>query len=320
MKKLSLIYNYKEQKKSSTMLALAQSECDAAEFLIEKKLYKEAVVHLYFTCFYATQSLLVGKIKSNPSHNHLQMELHHVYGKSQYFPRRYVNLHSRLHTIRNEYDYRNSYSPDPEMMLKELRSVRSYLKFSFKFVPKLEIKDIILGIYNDNKNIIKDFSYDIYCPKTYSHHTRITFWQPPFYLPIFSHKQLSMVIKNALQKLRVKNYNNYVIGLNSKLNQYSDEHLLMLDIDSVNPAIEKILKSYGGILLKSGRGYHFIGTEIIKGEKEWHRLHRKISKSGILKKCVDKKHIEISLKRGYSTLRITANSIKPQIPFFYKEL
>jgi len=318
MKRLQL--SYKNKKRASTLLALAQSEYEAAECLIEKKLYKEAVVHLYFTCFYASQSLLVNNIKLNPSHEYLEVWLHKIYGRSNQFPKKYVKLHSRLHIMRTDYDYRNTYSPDPEIMTKELRTLNAYLSFCFKFVPRLEISDIISGIYEDNKKIIKDFSYDVYCPKTYFHHTRFTCWQPPFYLLIFSHKKLNTIIKDGLRRLRVKNYNDYVVGLNSKLNQYSDDHLIMLDIDSLNPAVEKSLKPYGGILLKSGRGYHFIGTKIVRGREEWMKVLKKIIKDKKIKNSVDKKHINISFSRGYSTLRITANHIKPQIPFFYKEL
>lgn len=318
MKKL--VYSYKEQKRASTMLALAQSEYEAASVLIEKDLNKEAVVHLYFTCFYISQALLIKYITLNPSHKSLNGTLHKTYGRANFFPKMYVKLHSRLHVMRTEYDYRNSYSPDPEIMKKELLGIDKYLKFAFKFVPKVETQDIISGIYQDNKIIIRDFSYDIYCPKTYFHHVRITFWQPPFYLPVFSYKKLIIILKKSLQSLKVKRCDDYVIGINSRLDQYSDAHLLMLDIDSVNPAIEKALKFYGGILLKSGRGYHFIGTKIIVGEGEFKRTYLKILKDKNLKNSIDKNHIEISLKRGYATLRITANKIKPQIPFFFKEL
>jgi hypothetical protein len=47
----------------------------------------------------------------------------------------------------------------------------------------------------------------------------------------------------------------YAIGLNSRVNQYAEKHLLMLDLDSIDePAIER-LSEYGGCLLRSGRGY-----------------------------------------------------------------
>ncbi len=40
----------------------------------------------------------------------------------------------------------------------------------------------------------------------------------------------------------------------------------------------------------------------------------------VLKKYIDSDHIDISIRRGYSTLRITDSPVKPHIPFFYKEL
>jgi hypothetical protein len=57
-------------------------------------------------------------------------------------------------------------------------------------VPRVEVFDILRSILEENEGTIKDFSFDIYCPKTYSHYTRLTFWQPPFYLDIFGVKQM----------------------------------------------------------------------------------------------------------------------------------
>ncbi len=318
MKKLSL--SYPQMKRASTLLALAQSEFEAATHLVDKGLYKECMVHLYFTCFYASQALLIQTIRTNPSHQYLESELHRVYGRSTDFPRKYVRVHSDLHRLRTEYDYRNTYSPDPEETAKDLKRLGLYLRFALRNVPKLETIDILKGLCSDHKKLIKDLSYDVYCPKTYSHHARITFWQPPFYLDIFQPKKIGVQARKMLKKLRVKNSDNYVVGLNSRLNQYSDCHLILLDIDALNPAVEKALGKYGGILLKSGRGFHFIGKKIVSGEDEWRKTYKRIARDKVLKKHIDKTHIDISLMRGYATLRVTASAVKPNVPFFYKEL
>ena len=170
------------------------------------------------------------------------------------------------------------------------------------------------------KKTLRDFSFDIYCPKTYSHHTRLTFWQPPFYLDIFGVDQIAKHAVEVLGKLRVRRNKDYVVGLNSKVNQYKDDHLIMVDIDAVNPAVESALKPIGGVLLKSGRGYHFISRKIVSGASIWRKEMRNLLHNPALKQHIDKDHIEISLRRGYATLRVTSSPVKPTVPYFYKEL
>jgi hypothetical protein len=117
----------------------------------------------------------------------------------------------------------------------------------------------------------------------------------------------------------VRRPGDYVVGLNSRVNQYDDDHLVMIDIDAVNPAVESFLKPFGGTLLKSGRGFHFIGRKIISGGQSWRKVMCGFLRHKTLKKHIDKDHIEISLKRGYSTLRVTTSPVKPTAPYFYKE-
>jgi hypothetical protein len=189
-----------------------------------------------------------------------------------------------------------------------------------KVVPRVEVLDLLKSISEENPEKIKDFSFDIYCPKTYAHHTRLTFWQPPFYLEIFGVSQMVLGATRLLKGLRVRRSKDYVVGLNSRVNQYKDDHLIMIDIDTVNPAVESALKPIGGMLLKSGRGFHFIGRKIVSGVKAWRREMRALLRHKALKTRIDKDHIEISIRRGYSTLRVTSSPVKPTVPYFYKEI
>ena len=315
-----LKYNPREKRRASTLMALGTSERDAAGKLIEAELYREAVVHLYFTCFYVSHALLCKVLAANPSHEHVQKQLHKIYGRQKEFPRRYVDLHTFLHSQRIEFDYRTTHTPDPKELRKQLTTLTSYVNFALKVVPRVEVVDLLKGIADDNPEVIKDFSFDIYCPKTYSHHTRLTFWQPPFYLDIYGVKQLVAGAVRFLRGLKVRKSTDYVVGLNSKVNQYKDDHLIMVDIDTVNPAVETALKPIGGIMLKSGRGFHFIGRKIVFGSKAWQKQMKLLLRNKSLKDHLDKDHIQISLRRGYSTLRVTASPVKPTVPYFYKEL
>jgi uncharacterized protein (UPF0332 family) len=255
-----LIYTYRQKKRASTLMALACSEFEAGECLLQKLLYREAVVHMYFTCFYAGQALLCDRLSVNPSHKNIQVQLHSKFGRNPTFPRQYLELHKFLHSLRNEFNYKTTHTPNPHMLRQKQRILQRYLKFALKVVPRVDVAEILKGFYDLNKGKVKDFSYDIYCPKTYAHHTRLTFWQPPFYLGIYSPGHLILHAKKFLSALKVRRTGDYVVGINSRFNQYQNIHVLMLDIDSVDAAVESALKPLGGILLKSGRGFHFIGT------------------------------------------------------------
>lgn len=123
-----------------------------------------------------------------------------------------------------------------------------------------------------------------------------------------------------LKNLHVVRANDYVVGVNSRLNQYGGTHLIMLDIDSLDTSVEAHLSKLGGVLLKSGRGFHFIGNKVIEGQSQWEKTMRQLWRSKELKSYLDQDHLEVSLQRGYATLRVTTSKVKPQIPVFFKEL
>lgn len=319
MKKLSYS-TIKHKKKASTMFSLATGELLAAEVLVEKEMYREAVIHIYFCAYYLAQSVLMDVLKSN-SHKLVAMEFNKRYGKGQSFiPKTYVEFYNKIHVARNNNNYNDTVVPKKSMVIASLFHLHRLYSVIDKNLEKVTTLDIIKDIYISNPGIVKDFSYDIYCPKTYSHHNRISYWQPPFYIDVFSPEKLCKELKETLRRLRVRNNKEYVLGLNSKVNQYESNHYLMLDFDSMDTDVESELKEYGGVLLKSGRGFHFIGNNIIIGEKEWIKILRHIEKKKELKGKIDRDHIEISIKRGYSTLRITSSKIKPNIPIFYKQI
>ena len=317
---LNLNYNPEQKKKASTFLSIAKGEFESAEVLIEKELYRESIVHMYFCCFYIAKAFLVHKIRSNAGHKSVDINLHKFYSKNKKIPNFYIKLHSFLHELRTKHNYREFHSPPPSVLEKKLNRLRNYVSFAFKNIPKTTVLDIMREIYEANKDFVRNFSYDVYCPKTYSHHTRITFWQPPFYLGIFPPEKICEKVKKMLFSLKVKQSSNYVLGLNSRLDQYSDIHLIMLDIDTLDAGVEESLHAIGGVVLKSGRGLHFISRELIHGKNNWEKKMREILRNSTLKEYIDTTHITMSIKRGYSTLRITKNHIKPSVPIFYKEL
>ncbi len=156
MSRLKLTYDIKHKKLASTLVSLGLSEFEAAETLIEKELYRESVVHMYFTCFYLTQSLLVGNLRVNPSHKSVEAMLHKVYGRSLDVPKRYIDLHTELHSLRTTVDYRTTHVPSPAMLKRKLRVLRAYVHFTAIHVPKVETLELLADIYEANRKMIRD--------------------------------------------------------------------------------------------------------------------------------------------------------------------
>lgn len=92
---------------------------------------------------------------------------------------------------------------------------------------------------------------------------------------------------------------------------------MMLDIATLDSSIEAELKLMGSILLKSRRGLHFIANKIIGSQKKRESKMKQIKLNKIFSPLIYKNFIDMSLKRGYATLRLTENTIKPATPFFF---
>jgi len=296
---------YSQRKKSSHYLGMAEEKLVAIK---ENKNYFDKdliqtvnlLVHSYF-------SFRFGK-KFSQSEGLKRLG---GLAKRGSFPKKYYTLVRKIQSLKTE--------PAP-IGLSIVKSIQSFKTYIQKHINPITISEILIDYYEKNMSSIEDFSFDIYCPKTYSHHVRLTLWYPPFYLYCFSFEDLSQKAKSFLKKLKVKKSDNYVLGFNSRLDQYAGIHFIMLDLDSLSLEAEKQLKKIGGILFRSGRGYHFVGRKVIRGEKAWRKKLLSLKKNKKLKGHLDMDHVDISLKRGYSTLRITHSHVKPQIPFFLKEL
>lgn len=205
---------------------------------------------------------------------------------------------------------------------KELRLIKKKLKIDLEWaekkIPKIYVDEYLIQIFENYESVIEDFGLDFYCPKTYSHHVRATLWYPPFYFYCFSFKDIEKQLKKTFFNLSIKRSEDYVIGLNSKLDQYKSVHILMLDLDSITDRCLKVLKKIKGVLFKSGRGYHFIGKELIRGDAAWRKKLLSLKNHKDLKGAIDRDHVDISLQRGYSTLRVTRSPQKPETPYFYQ--
>jgi len=101
----------------------------------------------------------------------------------------------------------------------------------------------------------------------------------------------------------------YVLGLNSRVNQYEDHHIMLLDFDDVSSIPFDKFKGEPGFFFRTHSGFHFIGSKLYPFA-EWRKAMKKYSR------LASKDHFELSMKRGYATLRLTASSRKPFLPAY----
>jgi len=319
---MKLKLTHTQTRHASTRLAIAWSEYECAQLLLGKNKYREAAGRLYFACFHAGQAVLADRVSAKASHKNLKAELNKSSKTRSVPPPRYARLHNSLHQLRIAVDYESSASPEPEELESKLKAVQKYLQYVTRIVPRIELQEVLSSIVSEHKAIVQELSFDIYHPDPYyGGQTRLTVWQPAHDLKSFTPDRLIRKARKFLAEIRADLPDGYVAGLNSRLNQYGEPvHLLMLDLDTREPAAEAALQALGGTLVKSGRGFHFIGRHPIRGHKQWEGTLRRLQKWKKLRNFLDSKHIKYSLERGYSTLRLTAGPDKPHVPFFYKDL
>ena len=174
--------------------------------------------------------------------------------------------------------------------------------------PRLPIERIIKPLLGQGTQIA-DLSFDIYCPRSYKHHTRLTIWMPRILANGDHVSQALKVGRDMLRACGVKEVDPYVIGINSRVNQYKEQHLLMLDFDNISYEqlpLERLMAE-PGVLLRTESGYHFLGLRLYD-QVQW--KERLTSFRGL----ASDEHIDLSLQRGYGTLRMTASSRKPFAP------
>ena len=156
---------------------------------------------------------------------------------------------------------------------------------------------------------IRYFSFDVYCPKSYFHHTRFTVWTPKGRISDSWLRSVLATSIRSLNTLRVRESEDYVLGLNSRVNQYRPMHLLMLDLDDISSVPTSKFAKEPGFLFRTGSGFHFIGSKLYP-LVEWKRKMRSFLP------LASRQHYQLSLARGYATLRLTASRRKPMRPVY----
>jgi uncharacterized protein (UPF0332 family) len=267
-----------------------------------------AYSRLYYSAHHAAVALLRLSGNRAKSHQSIRSAFGQQWVKKRSFPPRYGRLLKALYSARAKADY-GEYVPTMARDLEQhSRFVEAFIKRAQKEVPPISTAKILAMIVSQNPEI-RDFSFDIYCPKSYYHHTRLTAWCPKGRVSdAWLHKLLNAQIR-TLKSLGVGEAGDYVLGLNSRVNQYKEQHVIMLDFDDVSSLPFHRFKGEPGFFFRTHSGYHFIGSKLY-GITAWRSRMRKFSR------IASKQHFDLSLKRGYGTLRLTTSPRKPVAPAY----
>lgn len=263
---------------------------------------------LYYSAHHIARALLQLIGNQSKTHKAIVNQFGLEWVGKRGFPTSYGRLLNNLYDDRDKADY-GEYVPTFESDIKSLaKQVENFIKKARQVIPPVSTAKILSLLVQANPEI-RDFSFDIYCPKSYYHHTRFTTWCPKGRVTDTWLKTLLNSTKKTLRGLKVKNSEAYVIGLNSRVNQYEPMHIIMLDFDDISTIPESKFKGEPGFIFRTGSGFHFIGSKLYD-YNSW----KKRMKSFL--PLASKQHYDLSLKRGYATLRLTASVRKPIAPIY----
>ena len=267
-----------------------------------------AYSRLYYSAHHTAVALLRLIGNRAKSHTAIRSEFGKQWVKQRSFPARYGKVLTTLSTERQKADY-GEYVPTLLSDLKKHEAVvEAFIKRAQKEIPPISTNKILSMLVHENSKI-RDFSFDMYCPKSYFHHTRFTVWCPKGRVTDVWLSKLLNAQRRTLRALSVLEAKDYVLGLNSRVNQYAEEHLVMLDFDDQSSLPAHQFKSEPGFFFRTHSGFHFIGSKLYS-LKEWKAKMRRYSR------IASRQHVDLSMKRGYATLRLTSSPRKPMAPAY----
>lgn len=242
------------------------------------------------------------------THDSIKNQFGAVWVRRKGFPARYGRILKDYYADREKADY-GEYVPTMQRDLEaRVRVVQAFIRRAQKLIPPVSLARIVTLLVRDNPTI-RDFSFDFYCPHSYYHHTRFSVWCPKGRLTDRWLRRLVASTRRSVKALGVVDAKDYVLGINSRVNQYEEAHLLMLDFDNVSSVPSQMFAGEPGFFFRTHSGFHFLGGRLYK-YSDWKKRMRRYSS------VVSRDHRELSLKRGYATLRITASPRKPLVPAY----
>ena len=302
-------YTLSALERANWWLVRAEDTLTEANVLIkESRTRIGARNRLYYTAHHIARALLELSGKSPRSHTNVisQFGLHWV--KTQKIPSQYGRLLNTLYSEREVADYGESIPTFRKSIEATAMHVLKLYNRARRIVPVVSFAQLLSLVIQQNQ-AIRDLSFDVYCPKSYYHHTRFTVWFPKGRFTERWFARLRATSLRMLKDLGIKESGDYVLGLNSRVNQYTPQHLLLLDIDDISTLPFNKFKGEPGYFLRTASGFHFIGSQLYD-YPQWRVRMKKYYP------FQSKQHTELSLKRGYSTLRVTKSARKNFVPTY----
>lgn len=312
MRKLSA----KSKAFAADKLGIAHAHFKVAEKLHLSGSHGASVARAYYAAYFAAQASLADLGSKSTTHKFWVNRFNKRFGTGRsWVPKTYVKTLNELSALRKTYDYHGSLPDNFKQAKSMVGKVSKLLKKVIDNTPLLNYPEFI-------ENIISDFEwefgleFDYYCPKSYIHKDRVQLQIMGANYDQHYCRKIKLAGKRAIATLDASRQEDYVLGWNNRLGQNADAYLLFLDIDTDDePTVKAALSGRKGWLFKSGNGFHFVGAEIFTSTKQWMHRFEKAANSKKLRHLVDPDHVKFSMRRGYSTLRISASPTKPFTPF-----
>ncbi len=297
-------------------LGIAHAHLKVAEQLHAAGSHGAAIARAYYAAYFSAQAALADLGSKSTTHKFWIGKFNKRFGTGKsWVPKLYVKTLNELRVLRDTYDYHGSLPDDYHQAESFVTRVSKLVKKVMSKTPLLYYPEFIEDIAS---GVDWEFGleFDYYCPKAYIHKERIQIQVLGDSYDQHYCKRIKLAGKRAIKTLGASREEDYVLGWNNRLGQRADGYLLFLDIDhNDEPTVKAALKGRKGWLFKSGNGFHFVGSEVYSSTKQWVHRFEKAAKSKKLKHLVDPAHVEFSIRRGYSTLRISSSPAKPFVPF-----
>lgn len=176
------------------------------------------------------------------------------------------------------------------------------------------ISDVVFKIFSPPKNLSEE---SVPWIRTSLH--RMVFHQPPGAEDTLLLKRKEITLQNLSQIVR-KLAGKKVLAMTSDLKLFNTDerfHIPMMDFDCEISCknlevIQRFLRisNKGGVILQSGRSYHYYGIELIP-DREWLML---LGRFLLLMDYTDSRYIAHRIIDGYGSLRISENERRPIPP------
>lgn len=119
-------------------LQRARETLEEARLLSEMKHWNAAVNRLYYACFYAVSALLASRTMSASKHSQVRSLFSQHFVKTGLMSKDQAQLFNTLYDLRQESDYQDFFSADPQRVMPWLDDVNEFLQSTRDLIARLK--------------------------------------------------------------------------------------------------------------------------------------------------------------------------------------